>query len=404
MDLGSIMSGMMAQAGGVSVIAETSWWERLWFRDSGSNFASSTDAVFFYTFWTSTIFFVVLMFLMVYWGIKYRKKPGRAAQVSPAHHTQLEIVWTVVPTILFAIMFVWGLLAYLPMVIPPSNAEVINVTATQWNWSMTYPNGAQSLQTERVDDMEKSLFALRKGSPVKFVMSSDDVIHSFYIPEFRIKRDVFPNRYTVAWAEPTVATHKWDEASEKAVPIDPARPGFYLFCAEYCGDQHSQMAHRIAVMEGPDYESWIAKQLETSGIPLAELGAKLYVSKGCTACHRVDGVDASGPTWKGIWGEARPPAGGKTPVSAEVDFNYVRQSVLEPAAYIKAGWANQMPSFQGQLTNREVLAIATYIMSLTDSTKAAAEELSTKEMEDRGEDASPPDSEQFFNPTAGSGG
>jgi len=398
MDVGSSISGMLGAVGGAPVVAQTSWWTRMWFRESGSSFAAETDAVYYYIFWVSALFFVVLMFLMVYWGIKYRKRPGRPALVSPAHNTPLEIAWTVVPTILFAIMFVWGLYAYLPKVIAPSDAEIINVTAKQWNWSLTYSNGATSLQTERISDVDQPVFALPRGRPVKFVMSSDDVIHSFYIPEFRIKRDVLPNRYTMAWAEPTVATHRWDPAAEKAVPINPDEPGFHLFCAEYCGDQHSQMSDRIAVMEDPDYRAWLAKQLDTSGISLIDLGAALYKTKGCVACHRVDGVDASGPTWKGIWGQSRPPAGGKTPISDVVDFNYVRQSVLEPGAYVKSGWSNQMPSFQGQLNSREILALATYIMSLTDSAKAQAETLSTTEMDDRGTDKKPPDPEKFFSP------
>lgn len=397
MDAGSMMSSLMNTSLPAPVLAQASWWDRLWFRDTASSFAGSTDAVYYYIFWISTAFFVVLMFLMVYWGIKYRRRPGRPALVSPAHNTPLEITWTVIPTIFFAIMFVWGLYAYLPKVIAPSNAEIINVTAKQWNWSLTYANGAQSLQNERMSDVDAAVFALPRGRPVKFVMSSDDVIHSFYIPEFRIKRDVLPNRFTTAWVQAEVATHKWDAVAEKAVPIDPAQPGFHLFCTEYCGDQHSQMANRIAVMEDADYQAWLAKQLDTSGIDLKSLGKALYTAKGCVACHRVDGVDASGPTWKGIWGQDRPPVGGKTPISPTVDFNYIRQSVLEPAAYVKAGWQNNMPSYQGQLNSREILALATFIMSLTD--ESAADALSEQEMNDRGADNKPPDSEQFFTPS-----
>jgi len=400
MDLGSTAVGSMHVAPPLHphfALAASNLWNRMWFREGGSNFVDSTDMVFFYTFWISTLFFVVLMFLMVYWGVKYRKRPGRAAIVSASHNTPLEIVWTVIPTILFAVMFFWGLYTYLPKVVSPSNAELINVSGSQWNWQFVYKNGASSLQMERMSDREQSLYALPKGRPVKFLMSSEDVIHSFYIPEFRIKRDVLPNRYTTCWATPTVATHKWDPATEKAVPISESNPGFHLFCAEYCGDQHSQMSNRIAVMEDPDYQAWLNKQADTSGISLAELGQKLVAANGCLTCHSIDGSAKTGPTWKGIWGQVRSPVGGKSAISDHVDFNYVRQSVLEPSAYVREGFSNQMPTFQGKLKPREILAIATYIMSLTDSAKA--QELSTQELNERGADGRPPDSEQFFNPT-----
>lgn len=396
-DIGAL-GALDGLGGGGAVVAQESWWSRMWFTGTGSNFAGGVDALFFYIFWVSAFFFVLLMWLMVYWGLKYRRRPGEAAIAEPSasHNTRLELAWSIIPSILMLVMFIWGARDYLKLVIAPSGAETITVTAKQWAWAWDYPNGAQSLETERVSDVEGALFALPVDRPVEFVMTSDDVIHSFYIPGFRIKRDVFPNRYTSVWVTPNQKTHTFDEALERTVKI-PGASDYFLFCAEYCGDQHSQMANRVAILSDADYKAWLAKQMDTSGVSLVELGQKLTVSRGCMACHRVDDQNGSGPTWKGVWGEARPPAGGQSAISGEVDFNYIRQSILEPGAYVRSGFANQMPSYQGQLQPREILAIATYIKSLTEQYKAEAEALATEEMEVRGEDGAPPDPEKVFS-------
>ena len=375
-----------------------SFWSKLWFTQGGSSHATGVDLLYYYIFWVSAVFFVLLMGLMVYWGIKYRRRPGQPAitEPSPSHNTTLELAWSIIPGILMLVMFVWGAYGYLELSVAPTGAETISVTAKQWSWTWDYPNGASSLETERVADVEAALFAVPVNRPVEFVMTSRDVIHSFYIPGFRIKRDVFPNRFTSVWVKPTQVTHTYDPKLEKTVKIEGA-PDYYLFCAEYCGDQHSQMADRIAVMNDADYKAWLDKQADTSGISLISLGEQLSKAKGCMACHRVDDQNGSGPTWKGIWGQARPPADGKSAISDKVDFNYIRQSVLEPAAYIRSGFINQMPSFQGQLTSREILALATYIKSLNPQYKAEAEELSKQEMEDRPEGGAPPDPERVFS-------
>lgn len=376
----------------------SSMWSRLWFTQGGSTHAGGVDALYYYIFWVSAAFFVLLMGLMVYWGVKYRRAPGQPAvtEPSPSHNTPLELAWSIIPGILMLVMFVWGAYGYLELTVAPSGAETISVTAKQWNWTWDYPNGASSLETEVVNNVEAPLFAIPVNKPIEFVMTSTDVIHSFYIPGFRIKRDVFPNRYTSVWVRPTITTHTYDPKLEKTVKIE-GQPDYFLFCAEYCGDQHSQMADRIAVLGQADYEAWLDKQADTSGISLISLGEQLSKAKGCMACHRIDDQNGSGPTWKGIWGQDRPPTGGQSATSAKVDFNYVRQSILEPGAYVRAGFANQMPSFQGQLSPREILALATYIKSLTPQYKSEAEELSKDEMEGRGEDGAPPDPEKVFS-------
>lgn len=359
-----------------------SWWDELWWHGhvDASTFSRPVDAVFFYIFWVSTFFFIVLMWLMFYWAWKYRRRPGVAPEVSPAHNTALELAWSIIPTILLGIMFFWGLVAYIPMKVAPADSEVINVTAKKWAWSLVYDNGASPLQTEKIADMDAPVFALPVDRPTRFIMSSQDVIHSMYMPAFRIKRDVFPNFYTTQWVQPTRVSHQWSEAEKQYLPIDPRRPGFYLTCAEYCGDQHSQMWGRIMVLSEPDYQRWKGEQANTDGIPLRELGEKLFKSKGCVACHSVDGSKGTGPTWKGIWGATHRFKDGTTAV---VDENYIRESILEPAKRIVEGFANQMPTFQGQITDRELIALNTYIKWLSDNPadREAAETFSAQELE-----------------------
>lgn len=370
---------------GSSTLALGKWWDQLWYMGNRgtSTFAQPTDNVFFFIFWVSAAFFVLLMFLMVWWAFKYRRVAGVAPERSASHNTSLEITWSVIPTILLGVMFFWGLKEYLPMKVAPGDAEVVNVTAKQWGWEWVYDNGAGTLQTEKIADMDSPVYALPQGRPVKFVMSSRDVIHSMYIPAFRVKRDVFPNFYTTMWAEPTQATHRYDENEKQYVPIAPGvNNGYYLACTEYCGNQHAQMWARIIVLADADFRRWKADQAKTDGIPLVTLGALLHKTKGCVSCHSVDGSKGTGPSWKGIWGAShRFKDGG----SATVDENYVRESVLEPAKHIVEGYPNQMQSYQGQVTDRELTAIVTYIKSLSARAEdaAAAESESAKELESK---------------------
>ncbi|MBN8643796.1 MAG: cytochrome c oxidase subunit II [Planctomycetes bacterium] len=372
---------------------DVGWWTRLWFRAKASTFAGETDAIYNFIFWVSIAFFVVLMFLMVYWGIKYRRKPGVAPEISPSHNTPLEIVWTVVPTILLFVMFVWGFKGYLNKAVSPVDAEVIQVTAKKWNWTFEYKTGAKSRELDRMADMDVPVFALPLNRPVKFVMSSDDVIHSMFFPEFRAKRDVMPNRYTTMWVQPTgKPTHtveRYDNGKKlRLAPLDSAGnvitdmaeragKGYNLFCTEYCGDQHSQMLARIAVLAEADYKDWLDYQGDTSGVPLNVLGEQLYKLQGCATCHSVNGAKGTGPTWKDIWGETHKSTTG---ASATVDENYIRESILVPGAFVREGFSNQMPSYQGKMKDREIRALTTYIMSLNDKFKQDAQAVSDEEM------------------------
>ncbi len=366
----TFLAGATAKSLGASQLFLASWWDELWWggKTGQSNFAAGTDAVFFYIFWVSVAFFALLMFLMVLWAFQYRRKAGTHAPVSNSHNTKLEIAWTVIPTILLGVMFVWGFKEYARQLVAPIDSEEIQVTASQWAWEWVYPNGATTLETEVIADATAPVFALPVGRPVKFIMSSTDVIHSMFFSAFRIKRDVFPNRYTVMWVEPQELTHRvLADANGKYIklePIDPANPGHYLTCTEYCGDQHSQMWARIVLLSPTDYEMWKAAQASTDDIDLKTLGEMLYATKGCNACHSVDGSAKTGPTWKGSWGTQRTFDDG---TSAEMDINYVRQSILEPAAHIVDGFPNQMVSYQGRLTDREIRAISVFLKTLSSS-------------------------------------
>lgn len=375
-----------AAVGLAPTLAEGGVWDWLWFhgRTGDSNFAGGSDAVFFYIFWVSAFFFVLLMVLMAYFVVVYRRVPGKAPERSASHNTPLELAWSIIPSILMAVMFFWGLYEYLPMRVPPANSEVITVQAQQWNWTWTYDNGAQSQMLENIADKPSPVFALPVDRPVKFVMSSTDVIHSMWIPAFRIKRDVFPNMFTNLWVTPKTITHRYDETTKEFVPLKPgANDGFYLACAEYCGDQHSQMWARVMVMAEVDYQRWKTAMSSTDSIAPIVLGPLLYKTKGCNACHSIDGSAGTGPTWKGIWGESHTFSNGPAP--ATVDENYIRESLLEPAAKIRTGFPNQMVSYQGRLTDREIYSIALFIKSLSSNPAdaAAAESESAEEVKQR---------------------
>lgn len=382
-----------------TLAAEESGWMKMWFRETQGTFAGGVDWVFFFIFWVSAIFFVILMGMMVVFGIKYRRIKGRAPEPSAAHNTLLELSWSVIPAVLMALMFYWGFKEYVVMRVPPGDAMEVYVTAKKWNWSLEYPNGAGSLETvskaqegRLMAGVDAPVFVLPVNKPIKFIMTSEDVIHSFFIPEFRMKRDVFPNRYTTIWCEPTEVTHRWDPERKHGVPVTSTGKGLYLFCAEYCGDQHSQMIAEVQIMSDADFRAWMAEQANTDTIELLELGKILYKTGGCVSCHTTDGSSGTGPTWQGIWDDPRP---GWTPQSADgvfetddravVNLNYIHQSLIRPGAYLREGFANQMPTYDGKFKHREVRAIATYIKSLDPAFAAEAEAESKAEIGGQGQ-------------------
>jgi len=352
----------------------------LFFRSEGhSDAIITTDAMFMLIFWFSAFFFVLLMALMVYWTIKYRRRPGVAPPRSSAHNTPLEVFWTVVPSSSMLVMFFLGFWGYMDKLVPAGGAMELNIKAWKWDWGITYPDGTQSGQlTELGGRHDIKIHALPEDTDVRLRMSSNDVIHSFWIPDYRVKMDVFPNRYT-----------GYGFRTEKLGPADDHPEGRYrdhwVFCAEYCGDLHSEMAAIIRVMPEADYLQWVKDQSGAGLTPVA-LGERVFKSK-CATCHSVDGSNNIGPTWLNMFGTVREFQDGTSVVA---DENYVRESILNPAARLRTGYQNQMTSFQGLITDEEIENVIAYMKSISEAAGAGAAPDAGAPAGEAGADAPPP--------------
>jgi len=348
-----------------SLLAAAPFWNfghGMWFNEQASTFAPKSDSLFMFIFWVSTFFFVLIVGLTIYFVIRYHRVEGVPAQRSPSHNTPLEVAWSTLPLLIMAVMFVWGFRGYMFMHVAPADAEEIDIKAQQWSWQMTYDNGAQSTLTTEVASQTVPIIPVPQGKPIKLLMHSVDVIHAFWVPDFRIKLDVMPNRYTETWFE---ATSKLEE-HVNSEGVTELYTDHYLFCAEYCGTNHALMAAVIRVMPPDKYEAMKADFADIfKGRTLPEVGAILFNSKGCVACHTVDGTRSTGPSWLGIYGstqKVRLP--NNSLVDQTVDDDYLRESILVPAAKIVDTFTNQMTSYQGQLSDQELEALISYIKSI----------------------------------------
>ncbi|MCU0981171.1 MAG: cytochrome c oxidase subunit II [Pirellulaceae bacterium] len=308
----------------------------VFFPQRASTDAVVVDEIFYFIFLISVIFFVLILGLMVVFVFKFRRREGEGPQPSASHSTSLEMVWTIIPTILVAVMFIWGFWGYMGMRQAPDNSYEIQVLAKKWAWSFVYPNG----------HIEPDLH-VPVDRPIRLVMSSDDVIHSLFIPAFRLKMDVVPGRFTKTWFHAT-------ETGEHQ-----------LFCAEYCGTQHSTMLAKVVVHPSGEFEKWLedaANFLER--MTPVEGGALLVQRRGCAQCHSVDGSAKVGPSFKGTFGTQQPVEPVAAGENITVDENYIRESIMEPMAKIRAGYKPVMPTYKGQLKDEEIAAIIAYIKSL----------------------------------------
>lgn len=328
---------------------------RLIFGERGSSaLARDTDHVFMWILAFDVFWFVLLMGLMFFWVVKYRRRPGVPAQRSPHHNTRLELVWTIVPSLFLGAMFYFGFDGYITKIVAPTNAETISVVGQKWQWVITYANGVNPLGREdKGGKTDVPVILVPVGRPVQFRMTSVDVLHSFWIPDFRFKFDVMPNRYTNFW-------------------ITAEEPGdHWVFCAEYCGDYHSEMASILRAVPADEYDATLKQWfMEAGAATPAERGQKLVMVNGCATCHTINGQPSVGPTWLNAWGYEAPLADG-TSIPADDSQawdNYIRESIINPSAKIHAGFPSPSPmtSYAGAFNEEQLGWIVAYIKSLSD--------------------------------------
>ncbi len=301
-----------------------------WFGEGASNMVDNVDWLYNLITNTGAVVFVGLHVLAIYFLWKYRMRVGHATEDSPSHNDPLEIAWTVIPMLIFAAFFYFGFRGFIDMRTPPDDAYEIHVTASKWNWRFRYPNGLASGQLHVPIDR-----------PVKLIQESSDVLHSLYIPAFRIKQDVVPGRYTYQWFTAT-------------------KEGTYdLFCAEYCGTDHSNMYAPVIVESQEKFEEFLATDPRKDK-PDHTAGYEVYIEFGCKSCHSLDGTEKAGggPSFKGSWGTQRELQDGTTVL---MDENYIRESLLQPAAKIHKGFEPRMPTFQGQINDDDIRRVIAFI-------------------------------------------
>jgi cytochrome c oxidase subunit 2 len=329
-----MMAGLLAQATSLPSISPEGG-GTLWLPPEAASGAAYSDDVFYFIYWVSLFFFVLIVALMVWFVIRYRQRvPGQPAAGGITHSTRLEITWTIIPVILVIIMFYMGFRGYMDLVNPPTDAIDIQVLGQKWSWNFTYPNGH--------DDGELHVPVDRN---IRLTLTSNDVVHSFYIPAFRIKRDAMPGRYNHMWFRPT-------------------KTGEYLaLCSEYCGTGHSDMQARVVVEDPADYQKWLMEVSDPfREHSFADVGRMLVMRK-CSSCHSVDGRAGVGPTFKGVFGHEVKLQDGST---VTADENYIRESILYPSRQVVAGFSPVMPTFRGQLKDREITAIIEYLKGLAE--------------------------------------
>lgn len=310
------------------------WIQEFILPKQSSTLAPNIDNLFWFITWINIVFFVLIAGLVFWFVYRYRRRSKDEITPHITHNQKLEITWSVVPLIIVIIVFFWGVNGYITAQVAPANAIEIQVTGKKWVWQFEYPDGLRTLNE----------FHVPLNRPVRLIMSSEDVIHSFFVPTFRIKKDVVPGRYTEEWFQATTAgVHQ-------------------VFCTEYCGKGHSDMNAKIFVDDDKTYQKWLVEGDESlKTMPLPELGKLVYENRGCATCHSIDGSSGQGPTWKGIWSAAHQMQDGS---QIKVDENYIRESILEPQAHIVQGYEGVMPTYKGLLRDREVLGAIEFIKGL----------------------------------------
>lgn len=297
--------------------------------EQASTFAPRVDMLY-YALWAFLIVFTVgVTFALVYFGIKYRQKLGTGRRSVHIESLALELTWTLIPTVIAICIFAWGATLYYDYANVPANTLDISVIGKRWMWKTQHPNGLREVNELHVP----------VNTPVKLTMTSQDVLHSFYIPAFRVKQDTVPGVYTTMWFEATKTGT------------------FPIFCAEYCGTEHSTMGGTVTVMTPAEYEQWLeGGPAETP----AARGEAMFQNLGCITCH-AQGSTQQGPLLNDIFGTDVRLQNGET---VKANEEYIAESILEPNVKVVEGYAPLMPSFKGQLDEDDVMSLVAYIKSL----------------------------------------
>jgi cytochrome c oxidase subunit 2 len=307
-----------------------------WMPPQASTTAAEVDSLFDFIMDLNYIFFAIIFAMTVYFVVKYRKTDENPIATSDFDHSTLwEGAWAFIPLLLCFVVFFWGFKVFLTHTVSPDNAMEINVTAQKWSWSFKYDDGQNT-----------SDLYVPAGQPVKLIMKSKDVLHSFFVPDFRVKSDVLPGRYTTVWFE-------------------AMQPGVHrIYCTEYCGKDHSGMYRTVTVLSAADFAKKKSAGFEgrPEGQDPAIWGKELYSKYGCNACHGLtEGEVKVGPTFYGIFGRKGETTAGESYVANE---EYIRESIMEPMAKIVKGYAPQMPSFKDQIGDDQMDALIAFMKTL----------------------------------------
>lgn len=336
--------------------------ENFWLPKQASTVAQSVDFTFNLITWICYFFFALIVIAMLVFMIKYRRKSNdhEIVVTGPTHNTALEVTWTVLPLLLVIVIFIVGMRGYLNLREAPADCYEVQVTGQKWSWTFSHP---------KFGAIEVGELTVPVGKPVRLLMTSNDVLHSLWIPDFRVKMDVIPGRYTSLWFEAL-------EVGE-----------YLLNCSEYCGTDHSKMFAMVRVIPQEDFDKTLTKLAsEYEDMSLGELPAyainRLY--NRCKSCHSLDGSIGTGPSFKGLWdrvsrgdtlftsGEELSSLVGDATFYGEPE-NYIRESILNPQAHIVQGYLGSMPSFQGQLKEKQITAFIEMFKNLNEITTAEGE-------------------------------
>lgn len=308
--------------------------------EQASTVATQVDALWWTWVAISALSSLLIAVAVFYFFVRYQRRQTEQIGHQDPGSTTLEIVWSVIPLVIVLVMFVWGTKVFFDQSRPPADAVEYYATGKQWMWKFKHPSGKRE-----INDLHVPV-----DQPIKLTMISEDVIHSLFVPAFRVKADVLPGRYTTVWFEAT-------------------KPGeYHLFCAEYCGTEHSLMGGTVYVMEQDEYEAWLAR--EPGGGDQLATGEQLFQRFACDTCH-YEGARARGPNLEGVFGSTVTLADGST---VTADEEYIRESILNPKAKVVKDYEPLMPTFQGQVTEDQLLELVQYVKSLTTQEAAAVED------------------------------